>query len=57
MGAPGWDSKYLTAWSWRLRPELEQWMSSQARPWSSRLRWRGDTVWVTEPELHTPFSG
>lgn len=54
MGAHGRGSKYLIALSWRLRPVLEQWMSSQVRPWSSRLRWRGDTVWVMGLELHTP---
>lgn len=33
-----WSSDaHLTVWSWRQRPEREWWMSSQVRPWSSRL--------------------
>lgn len=34
-------STHRTVWSWRLRPVQERWMSSQVRPWSSRLRGQG----------------
>lgn len=35
---------HLTVWSWGPRPEREWWMSSQVRPWSSRLGRAGPHV-------------